>query len=687
MNASVSTFHRGEQAIQQRLGVRDKMERFGRQVIRDYMPNQHMEFYSQLPFIFVGHADSQGRPWASMLMNSPGFIESLDARHIRINTKPFAGDPLAESLILGRPLGLLGIELETRRRNRLSTHIEKLSESSIDLGVDQAFGNCPQYIQQRSMHKLDDNLLIEQEIISINRLDQTAIELIAQSDTFFVASYMTDGSGSLAEGADISHRGGKPGFIRVDDNKTLTIPDYAGNFHFNTLGNFVENPQAGLLFIDFSNGHLLSLTGNVEILWESEETRFFSGAERLWKFHLQQGRWLKNALPFRWTLESYAATTQLTGNWQQAVAAKKSIQLKNSWQQYRLAKIVQESQLIKSFYLQAPEGVKPQFMAGQFITLKATINDQQQIRTYTVSTTAADEYLRISIKHEKGADNIPEGIFSSYMHQQIKTGDQLLAKVPTGEFIFNTPAHRTALLLSAGIGITPMLAMARHVQQLAVSKRIQQKLIVICSARNAAERAFYKELNQLAAQSNGNIRVYWALSQPESYLTLGEDYDFHGRISRDWLQGLVVRQDVDVYLCGPNGFMQNQYDNLISLGIKDSHIFTESFGPASLSRVGKKSDPVQLAESAMVSFSQSNFEQAWTKQDGSLLEFAEAHGLRPDYGCRSGQCGACKVKLLKGSVCYPQQISSSLENDEILLCSAFPAVDKEDGISQLEIDI
>jgi hypothetical protein len=119
-------------------------------------------------------------------------------------------------------------------------------------------------------------------------------------------------------GVDVSHRGGKPGFVWVDNNNTLTIPDYLGNFHFNTLGNFLVNPKAGLLFIDFDKGHVLSLTGIVEILWESVELEYFDGAERLWQFHLEKGLYLKYSLPFKWQFEGYSPTTEVTGSWAQS---------------------------------------------------------------------------------------------------------------------------------------------------------------------------------------------------------------------------------------------------------------------------------------------------------------------------------------------------------------------------------
>lgn len=685
-NDSPSPFHKGEQAIQARLGVRDKMEQFGRQVIRDYMPDQHREFYKQLPFILVGHADDQGWPWASMLFGPEGFITSDDERSLRINANPVLGDPLADALQPGNRLGLLGIDLESRRRNRLSGHISSVTNKGIELTVDQAFGNCPQYIQQRALTRIDSSSMQPASVTAIERFDAAAVDLILNSDTFFVASHYAQQGNRSNEGADVSHRGGKPGFIRVDDDRTLTIPDYAGNFHFNTLGNFLENPEAGLLFIDFAHAHLLTLTGTVEIVWDSPDRAFFQGAERLWTFCLEHGRWLKNVLPFRWNLQSYSPNTQLTGRWPQASAAKKAHELKNTWQPYKIVRIVAETPLIKSFYLQAPDNQQPKFTAGQFLTVKALIDDKEQIRTYTVSSAPGDELFRISIKQEGGDHDKPAGIFSSFMHQQISEGDTLYAKAPTGSFTFTTPPEHPAVLISAGIGITPMLSIAKHVVQQAIRTRQLQALTLICTARNDAQRAFYQELDDIARYSGGKIQIFWALTQPEANLTLGVDYHFKGRPDKDWLESRLPQEDFDAYLCGPAGFMQSQYEILRKAGQPDQRIFAEAFGPSTLIRDKQSVTNNPAAEQAVVSFSRSRLELSWSKEDGNLLAFAESHGLTPDYGCRSGQCGACKVKLLKGQVAYLSEIEMPLKKDEVLLCCAVPAVDKDEEAAKLWID-
>jgi len=297
---SQSPFHKGEQYIQNKLGVRDRMERFGQQVIRDYLPQEHRDFYQQLPYVFVGHADKQGWPWASMLFNQQSLMESPHPERLIINAEPVTGDPFQGSLNDGLKVGLLGIELETRRRNRISAHIENMSETGLSLGIDQAFGNCPQYIQPRTLSWVKGAAEAQQTVEKITAFDHAALKLIGCSDTFFVASSLGRDDDEASDGADVSHRGGDPGFVRIDDMHTLTIPDYSGNLHFNTLGNFIENPKAGLLFVDFEKGHMLTLTGTVEILWEAEDIAGFVGAERLWQFKIDHGYWLKNVLPMKW---------------------------------------------------------------------------------------------------------------------------------------------------------------------------------------------------------------------------------------------------------------------------------------------------------------------------------------------------------------------------------------------------
>jgi len=688
--AITSPFHRGEQVIQQRLGVREKMERFGSRVIRDHMPAQHQEFYQQLPFIFVGHADAQGWPWASILFNKPGFIHSPDNKTLTINAQPVAGDPLADSLQPGTRLGLLGIELPTRRRNRLAAHIVEAADQQICLQVDQSFGNCPQYIQSRALERVADETLPASKVKAMQTLDARAQALIADADTFFVASYVSSNSGEPSDGTDVSHRGGRPGFIRIDNDSTLTIPDYLGNNHFNTFGNFSENAKAGLLFLDFESGHLLTLTGRVEILWDSPDTEHFEGAERLWKFYVDQGRWIENGLPLRWTMDEYSPNTLLTGTWVEAENKRQAEMRREEWLPYVVENIVDESSVIKSFHLQ-PEGhALPSFKPGQFVTVKLPINGREAIRTYTVSSAPADTTLRISVKREVSLDGGgPDGLFSNFVHGQLVIGDTIYAKAPSGAFTFDASEQRPAVLLAGGVGITPMISMARHALIEGMRTRSARPTTLVCAASNGEQRAFFKELEGIEQQSHGVIRSFWALSDVDEDMDLGRDYHHHGRISAELLQAVLPLDDYDFYLCGPGPFMQSMYDLLRALGVNDARVFSEEFGPASLRRAidqaSEKFTPVAQASEAIVEFVESGVEQAWSAKDGSLLEFAESHGLTPEFGCRSGQCGACKTQLVAGTVSYLSEPTSPLKQGEVLLCCAVPAAVEGQDLVKISI--
>jgi len=320
-NASVSgPWHEGERAVQARLGVLERMDRVGRRNIRRLMPEQHRIFFAQLPFLIVGSVDRQGWPWASLLAAPPGFAHSPDERALHVAARPVAGDPLAESLTPGAPLGILGIELPTRRRNRMNGHVSAVDTTGFSVAVEQSFGNCPQYIQRRE-YVWAAPPARPAGSRPFTELDAAARALIEAADTAFVASASRAEDPTTSRGIDVSHRGGRPGFIGLADDRALVIPDYAGNRFFNTLGNLLVNPRAGLLFPDFERGDLLQITGRTEIVWDGPEVQAFQGAERLWRFHPSHGRWLRGALPLRFEFGDLSPNNLHTGTWQEAQEA------------------------------------------------------------------------------------------------------------------------------------------------------------------------------------------------------------------------------------------------------------------------------------------------------------------------------------------------------------------------------
>ena len=316
---STPTFHEGERAVQARVGdaVRERLAQLGPRVIRDFMPDQHREFFAQLPFVIVGTADADGQPWASVLAQPPGFIQSPDARHLQIQARALPGDPLEHTLREGAPIGLLGIEPQTRRRNRMNGVVRGLGASGFGVELSQSFGNCPKYIQAREPLYLQERLGGKPVMYLARGLDDAARRLVAGADTLFIATaYAGDAaSAGAAAGVDVSHRGGKPGFVRVDADGTLTMPDFVGNFFFNTLGNIALNPRAGLLFMDFSHGDLLYLAVTAEIIWDGPELQAFEGAQRLLRFKVQQARRVGASLPLRWGAAELSPVLEATGSW------------------------------------------------------------------------------------------------------------------------------------------------------------------------------------------------------------------------------------------------------------------------------------------------------------------------------------------------------------------------------------
>jgi len=310
-----SPFHAGELAIQGRMGTQAKMDRQGRQMIREYLPEQFQQFFPQLPYIIVGTVDVTGSPWASILVGEPGFLSTPDDRTLQIAAKPLFGDPFTNTLAERIDIGLLGIELHTRRRNRVNGTVTAIDSDRFEVQVGQSFGNCPKYIQTRMFELIDQDSETAQSIHQFQMLGSEEGATISAADTFFIATAYQNTSAGIASGVDVSHRGGKPGFVRLDDDCTLTVPDFSGNCQFNTFGNLELNPRAGLLFVDFDRGNLLYLTGTAEVIWEGAQIHDYEGAERLFRFHLDRGYRVEGSLPLRWSSPALSPFLDRTGSW------------------------------------------------------------------------------------------------------------------------------------------------------------------------------------------------------------------------------------------------------------------------------------------------------------------------------------------------------------------------------------
>ncbi|MGH6956441.1 MAG: pyridoxamine 5'-phosphate oxidase family protein [Caulobacteraceae bacterium] len=283
--------------------MREKVAPFGAN-IRPYMPDEHRAFFESLTYLIAGSVDEEGLVWASMLTGPAGFAASPDATRLSIGAVPGPNDPGRGGFRLGAAIGLLGIELHTRRRNRANGRVCDLRPGQgFDLEVLQSFGNCPQYINARAAAAAPIAERAPQaEVVVSEELDRASMSVLASADTFFVATTSGSHGDGAQRGADVSHRGGWPGFVKIIDSKTLIWPDYRGNFFFNTLGNLHLDPRCGLLVIDFAGGDLLHLTGSAGVLWDwDRDDPAFVGAQRVIRFDLKRAVRTAGASPFAWT--------------------------------------------------------------------------------------------------------------------------------------------------------------------------------------------------------------------------------------------------------------------------------------------------------------------------------------------------------------------------------------------------
>ncbi len=256
-------FHEGERDVQRRAGVETMAARVGG-MIRDFIPSAAQEFLRSQPMIILGGTGEDDAVWASVLTGPPGFASAIDEKHVRIDAIPRPDDPLQISP--GARVGLLAIELATRRRMRVNGAVSSTTHDGFIVETEEVFSNCPKYITPRT----------PRFEVSTGRVAPVVRDWIARADTFFIATQHAE------RGADVSHRGGPPGFIEVsEDGSTLTWPDYQGNMLFQTLGNIAVDARAGLLFIDFDTGATLQLTGRASIEWNGEERSVGFRVERV----------------------------------------------------------------------------------------------------------------------------------------------------------------------------------------------------------------------------------------------------------------------------------------------------------------------------------------------------------------------------------------------------------------------
>lgn len=372
---------------------------------------------------------------------------------------------------------------------------------------------------------------------------------------------------------------------------------------------------------------------------------------------------------------------------------------------YRVLEKQRESEVITSFVLQPVDGVMPPYQPGQYLVFRLEIDGQIVLRNYSVSGDPdCTDRLRISVKHEKApaGSSVADGLASSYLHQQVQPGDVLSAAGPMGEFVLDESSQRPVVLLSGGVGQTPLLAMLHR-----LLKRSQRKVYVIHACDNSVVHAFADEMRELVAQREG-VQLYFCYRNPTEHDEQAGLHHVAGLITREQLQRWLPLDDYEFYLCGPSAFMQSNYGVLRSLGVARERIHYEFFGPATVlentladdgvasavqdqvqpapsSRVDANvlelDSPVEAVRGAAtaaedaaqtVTFLPDGRQAQWHEDCPSLLDLAEETGLSPDFNCRAGLCNTCMCTLVSGEVDYFEEPLDPVPEGKVLLCCSRP---------------
>lgn len=295
-------YHAGQLEVQARAGVVAEAASLGR-IVRPALPAPGAAFLADRRLLVLGSVAADGWPWASALAGPSGFARALDDRTVRITARPAPGDPLLDNLRATGLVGLLAVDFATRRRLRVNGRGVVEPDGAVVVRAEQVFGNCPSYIQLRALEASPPGAAHGADATEYARTDALAPAQrawIERADTCFVATARPDG------GADASHRGGRPGFVRAPSPGRVVWPDYPGNNMFLTLGNLQATGRAGLLFLDFEEGRTLQVSGRAQIDWDAARAATHPDAGRL--IEVQVEAVVESRLPGapRWRLLGYA---------------------------------------------------------------------------------------------------------------------------------------------------------------------------------------------------------------------------------------------------------------------------------------------------------------------------------------------------------------------------------------------
>ena len=352
-------------------------------------------------------------------------------------------------------------------------------------------------------------------------------------------------------------------------------------------------------------------------------------------------------------------------------------QAKSAWnglRKFTVDKKVCEADDTYSIYLKPHDGkTLPSFKPGQYLTFQLAPPGATKpvVRCYSLSDCSRPTHYRVTIKRclPPPQSAHPPGVGSSYFCGTVKEGDIVDVKAPNGHFFLDLEKARPVVLISGGIGVTPMVSMANALVEAGSTREIW----FFFGARNSTDHMFKAYMADLAAK-HGNVRMHVCYSKPLPTDVKDRDYQHASRVSVDLFKQLLPSNNYDYFLCGPGPFMETITSDLRAWGVPDDWVHFEAFGPASVRRAPK---PVATAAAAPaagieIKFAKSGVAAIWTGAHASLLDFAEEHGVKVDAGCRAGNCGSCLVAVKSGEVEYSGSHGAEAERGCCLACICKP---------------
>jgi uncharacterized protein len=356
--------------------------------------------------------------------------------------------------------------------------------------------------------------------------------------------------------------------------------------------------------------------------------------------------------------------------------AQEVVQGWNGYRKFTVAQKSNECEDVCSFYL-VPHDRKPlpPFKPGQYLTFSLDIpgRDKPVVRCYSLSDspTRPDCY-RVTIKREKAPPDkpdLPPGVASGFFSDHVKEGDLLNVKAPTGHFFLDMTKNTPICLLGGGVGLTPMLSMAKAVAE----SGSRREVWLFFGCRSQGEHMLREDLNKL--RSHDNIRVVVCYSRPGKGDVKDEHYDREGRVTIELLKEMLPSNNYEFFMCGNGAFMKALNDGLEAWGVPEKDIHYEAFGPATVKKKAAPAAAATAGPACKITFAKSGRELEWDPAQANLLDFALMQGVRIESGCRAGSCGVCSVAIKSGDVDYVKPPDAAPEGGSCLTCICRPKGD------------